>query len=358
MKNKNLIALVVLFTSLALATHTWAFVPQKGGKGKSGRNGGHNHGNRNRGGNQGRSFLNISPGGISYGYQNRNFGFAIGGIGGGGLNVGPANFGRSSAQYGSFYQPPQNFYPQQQPLGFSAPVQNYSPNIVYSTPTNLQPAGTANPVATPSLANGRNSALTIPANGSATQYTKQAEQAFKLRNYEESRRLVEHSLLEDKNNGHLLLFASHISLALQDYGRAASELDAATARLHPNDWDYLVRNIPFWYPNNAYGNQMTALNRAIETNPNADVLTLRGFQRACDGQVSDAKSDLEKAAVLAPHNQLVQRLLSGLNGTTNQVPAQKQNPTPTKSTLIGEPTEVLPPPIEDSAAKSVIIRND
>ncbi len=273
----------------------------------------------------GHTAISISPYGLGFSYQNRNFGIAIDRGGFGFAPVAPRVPYPVAGNYYYDYAPltppiyaqPQEYYGN---YGAGIPV---NPIIVDSqydpympTPDMPIPGGQAYAQRDPTQ-----SSPTIPTNQAARKFSSLAESNFRNRNYDGARRYVDYALLEDNSNGYLLLFASHNSMALGDYERSAMELGASTERLHQNQWDFFVRDSQFWYPDNQYVQQLKTLDAFCETQNRDYGWALRGFHLACSGQPVLAQEDFRRALQLNPENQLALRLQSRL-----QLPRYRVNP--------------------------------
>lgn len=173
------------------------------------------------------------------------------------------------------------------------------------------------------------SSRTIPSNRAAAKFKSRAEADFRAGNYQDARRQIGYALLKDNSNGYLLLLASHNSMALKDYERAAIELGAATRQLHQNQWDFFVRNAQQWYPENAYPQQLKQLDEFCEKESHDFAFVVRGFHRACEGLNDFAERDFYTALAINPENRLAKRLQSRLQAqkrTANPVPPATQEP--------------------------------
>lgn len=147
----------------------------------------------------------------------------------------------------------------------------------------------------------------------AAEYQRLAEKEFRNGNFSEAAKHINHSLIEDNENGKLLLFAAHASLAQGEYNLAVNQLESATQLLHQNDWNFIIRNRFEAFDRVNYQTGIAALGEYLSRNPNSvDALILRGFHLGCAGLLEDAQIDLLTALSLHPQHVVAQRLLGAL----------------------------------------------
>jgi len=238
-------------------------------------NGHGHHGNSNKGYHR----VNVGPGGISYGYQSRNFGIVIG------------------PSLGSYVDP------------YYAPRRvNYgSHGSYYERPDMVLPP------------------IIPPQNEQMLGYHQQAENAFRQQQYSDAARLAKHALIEDSRNGKLHLFLSQALFAVGDYYGSADSIRQALPLLKRHQWGYIVESRQNYYANQQYATQLTRLTTFIDNNPRAsDAFFVRGYQRLFLGQERAARLDLEVASQLDEQDPFAEELLR----FTRAVPASNHEELP------------------------------
>ncbi len=260
-------------------------------KGGGHRGKGH-HGKHHHGG--GHNFLGISPYGITYGYHDKNFGFEIGPLFGG----------------GNYYHDHDVVVPYHEPYVIERPV------YVEPRPY-LPPAVSPAPLA--SQSDGR----LIVTNERAARYQLDAERAFRQQRYEEALQLARHASVEDPENGMIFLFGSQAAFAAGQYQSAIQALDAATTSLSPKQWGYVVQNFRRLYRGDQYVKQMDRLVEYTRQNPQASYArTLRAYHYAYLGHEEAARLQLHQALEIEAQDRLARRLLAELG---EALPAPPEN---------------------------------
>ena len=339
------VAIVVLAVSAGITNR--ANGDEKGhGHGGQG-NGGHNHGGGGFGGG-GQNFIGVSPLGLTYGYQNRNFGIQIGPVGGnqGYYNTQPfyaqPNYQPAYYQYDpgySNYSSPgmMNGY------GYSGvdpnfPPGGYPPNgtiITNSQPLNsgVRPAsanGSINAGNQPAPANNSNlksvlnNSTTNPkfaenlvSNPESRGYYLQSLQLFSSGDYKNASRVALHAMLEDPGNGQLKLYISQCQLANGDYEAAAAHLYDGLSRLEQEQWGGVVENFRQFYKQNDYVPQFDKLVKFAQENPDAAyAYSLRGYHYFYLGHPEAAEKQWTKALEIDSKEPLAIKLKVLTDGAT------------------------------------------
>ena len=180
-------------------------------------------------------------------------------------------------------------------------------------------------------ANGR--VTLISANPTAQSWQRDAEQAFRQQRYDEALRLSRHALLEDDQNGLLLLFGSQAAFAAGQYAFSYDAL-ARGIELLPDksQWGFVVENYRQLYSNSDYVTQMERLESfAVENAELGYPLTLRAFHFLYLGHQDAARSDLEKALALNPDDYVARQLFATLPAEQLPVPSKAIAPVPAPS---------------------------
>lgn len=273
----HLVALVVTVCGCALMGNSQARADQPIHFVGHGHQSGHGHHGDHHGG---RSFIGISPGGISYGYYGKNFG----------ISMGPAYVPYRAPYYG--------------------PQRYYAPSPVYGQENYVQSAPSSAPVRTVQAPT-----RVIRTNDAAAEYQLRAEDAFARHDYEEAVRQSRHAVLEDPRNGKLHLFASQALFAVGNYHAAAAAIHAGAALLNENDWGFVVEDYQEFYTNDDYVAQMNRLIDFIKQNPDiASAHFVRGYHYAYLGHDVAARKELTRVLHLEPGDGLAEQLLVKAGG--------------------------------------------
>ena len=277
--------------------------------------GSHGHGRGNGHGHKSSGFhVGLGPAGVSYGYHSRGFSVQVNpssgyGYGGYGYPSYRSNYYVSPSYYDSapygyqsddYYQPNYD-YPQQ-------PAEYYEPAPAYNGPQDQPPnstspvfdngrttqasTGAVAPTPPRSIPQGDAGTSVVPTNPQAAEFQFGAEDAFRNGDYQEAARLANHAMLEDRENGKLLLFQSQIRFAVADYEGAVAFLDQAMEMLGPNERGFVVEHYHRLYKGQAYVEQMNRLIAHNKQHPKSKhALALRAYHYAHLGHEA-AASDL------------------------------------------------------------------
>jgi hypothetical protein len=266
------------------------------GRGKGG--GGHRHGGGSF------QFLDVSPYGVSYGYQDRNFGMTLGPFGGGAFGG--------------------NYYPPAADPGIVA-----GPPVVYSEPIVDSYGGYAQP-SSPPIAQG-NPSVESPSPGSgnyhpaAEPFLRQSVDSFRNGDYETASRLADHAIIEDSQSGFLRLHASQCLVATQTFDAAASALFDGLDRMDSSEWGREIKNFRNLYKQNDYVTHMKQLERFAAEHPEvpyANALCAYHFHFL--GHQEAARRHLTSAKKANPNDALVQLLAKVIR---LESPEELPNPT-------------------------------
>ena len=102
----------------------------------------------------------------------------------------------------------------------------------------------------------------LPRNASQTsdEFVGTGEQSFKAGQYQTALRDWQHSLVNDPNNGGVILLMSQAMFALGQYGPAANGVQMGMQMLPESEWGNVVKNYTQIYPNiQNYTDQLKAL---------------------------------------------------------------------------------------------------
>lgn len=261
-----------------------------------GRGGGHRGG-----GGGGNHFLDVSPWGVSYGFQNRNFGFSVGPIGGRAPDA--------------FYAPAvvdPVYVPAGPPIGYSQPIisdYGYSQPII-STPVAPAVSSTVAPAANPAIdAPAPASTNFSPA---AETFYRQSVEAFRSGDYAGATRASDHAIIEDSKSGFLRLHAAQCLFANGEFEASATALADGLAMLDKNEWGREIKNFRDLYRKNDYVSHMKRLEKFVADNPQAAFANaLCAYHFNYLGHADAAKRHLTAARKVDANYPLV-KLLSGV----------------------------------------------
>ena len=147
----------------------------------------------------------------------------------------------------------------------------------------------------------------------AADFQSLAEQSFREGEFFDAIKHVNHGLIEDHENGKLYLFTAHASIATGEYRAAVDQLETATALLHQNKWDFVIRNRFEIFEQVSYQAGIDKLANYLAQNPNSvDAIVLKGFHLGCLGMLEQSQIELATALSLEPQHVLAGRLMSAL----------------------------------------------
>lgn len=303
----------IVCTAALIWTCPWAQADDdRGRRGGGGHHGGHGHHH-----NDSNHFLGISPYGLSYGFQNDNFGMLIGPIGGG---------------YGNHYH--DHGYPVYEPPIVSSPAYSYSaPAVDYGgyVPATASPVTSSETAAvdapTPEAAN--------LSGGSATYY-RESVNAFRSGDYAAATKAADHAIVEDSQSGVLRTHASQCLLANGEFEAAAAALSDGLSLLPAAEWGNEIRNFRRLYRKNDYITHMKQLEQFAKENPDvAAGNALCAYHFYFLGHESAAQRHLTVARKADPNDPLVAQL-SQIIATSpdEELPSPGANDTSTRPTSI------------------------
>ncbi len=169
------------------------------------------------------------------------------------------------------------------------------------------PPSTDNP---PPPAGASESATTEGDRELLDEFAALAEEAFRQGNYERAARLWRHALVEDPQNGLLLLLMGQALFATGKYREAAGAVQAGLALLEEKNWNVVVANWRELYGKpEDYTKHLRALEKAIQQNPNDPALRfLVGYHYGFLGYPKEAARELGYLKQLAPKDKIGLRL--------------------------------------------------
>lgn len=138
----------------------------------------------------------------------------------------------------------------------------------------------------------------------AADFADQGETDFKAGNYEAAHRDLRHALVDDPDNGMLVMMLAQTLFALGQYDEAAGATQGAMQMLPEEQWGFIVENYAQLYGNvQDYTNQVKALEKARDEQPDSPALRfLLGFHFGYLGYPKHAVRELDKGLTLAPED--------------------------------------------------------
>jgi tetratricopeptide (TPR) repeat protein len=135
------------------------------------------------------------------------------------------------------------------------------------------------------------------------------DQAFKDGKYDDAIRNWQHAMVDDPQNGGLVMLLAQAYFAKGNYDEAAGAVQHGMQLLPQDKWGVVVQNFKELYGNNrTYTNQLRAL-EAARTKQNSPALRfLLGYHYAYLGFPQQAVRELEKALKLNPQDELARQL--------------------------------------------------
>jgi hypothetical protein len=141
---------------------------------------------------------------------------------------------------------------------------------------------------------------------SAADFTNQGEEDFKAGRYQEAVNKWQHALVDNPNNGGLMLLLSQGLYAAGQFEPAAGALQLALQMLPQNQWSTVVSNYTELYPNiQNYTDQLRALEKARTDSPKNPALRfLLGYHYGYLGYPKNAVTELDEGIALLPKDKL------------------------------------------------------
>ena len=180
----------------------------------------------------------------------------------------------------------------------------------------------------------------------AEQYAQIGETAFKARDYKSAVRAWRHGLVDDPNNGMLVLMLSQALFATEQFNEAAGATQFGMQLMPQEKWETVVKNYRELYGKvDDYTNQLRALEKAAREKADDPALRfMLGYHYGFLGYPKEAVQQLEKCVSLAPEDESAQKLLELFSDKLPKDPAKKETPpAPAKPPGTGTTTDAAPP---------------
>ena len=222
----------------------------------------------------------------------------------GGRSSGGGSFGGTASQASSNQE--LFFGNRMKPRAPQPPVRPVVPQKKFSSPEKI-------------ISEFRMQSTEIFTNSENSDELKKAEWSFKHGDYMGAKEAINNSIKLDSDNGLLHLFSAHIQLAVGDYQQSVADLENATFRLRPQNWDSIVRNHRVLIDQEAYTQQLNRLNDHIAnggTDLNAKLT--RAFHMGLQGNYKQTWRDLDAILKLDPEHVMANRIKKALTARQEQ----------------------------------------
>jgi tetratricopeptide (TPR) repeat protein len=176
----------------------------------------------------------------------------------------------------------------------------------------------------------------------ANDFSTAAETDFRAGRYAKAANNWQHALVDDPENGGLLLLLSQALFAIGEYDPAAGNLQLAMRLLPEDQWGTVVEHYRELYPNvGNYTSQLRSLESARTASPSDPALRfLLGYHYGYLGYPSQAVKELDAGIELQPQD-------VGMIVVRNRF-----------ATKLGMPAVPLPEPSEDPSADVPVAPHD
>jgi tetratricopeptide (TPR) repeat protein len=136
----------------------------------------------------------------------------------------------------------------------------------------------------------------------ASDYVSSGEQSFQAGQYDQALKDWQHALVDNPNNGGVILLMAQALFALGKYDNAAGAVQAGMQMLPQNEWGNVVKNYTQVYSNiQKYTDQLKALENARNAKPDDPAMRfVLGYHFGYLGYPKQAVAELDKALALQP----------------------------------------------------------
>ena len=147
---------------------------------------------------------------------------------------------------------------------------------------------------------------------SAEEYAAIGETSFKSRDYKSAIRSWRHGIVDDPDNGVLVLMLAQGLFASEQFNESAGATQFAMQLLPSEKWEVVVKNYRELYSKiDDYTTQLRALEKQAKQKPDdASLRFLLGYHYGFLGFHKEAVVQLEKCVTLAPDDDMAQKLLT------------------------------------------------
>lgn len=288
------------------------------------------------------------PYAYNYGYGYPSYAYGYGGYGGYYGYGGYGGYGYSPyGTYASLTPGLMGYSTTYAPVGASTAIITTPSNSVALDPLAAQAQPDPSQVASSDPKSAAASALPTP-----EQYAQIGETAFKARDYKSAVRAWRHGLIDDPNNGVLVLMLAQALFASEQYNESAGATQFGMQLLDKPKWEAVVKNYRELYGKvDDYTTQLRSLEKAAREKSDDPALRfLLGYHYGYLGYPKEAVQQLEKCISLAPEDETAQKLLEVFTEKLPKDPAKKEDsgkpPAPASAESVPplNPAVVPPPP--------------
>jgi tetratricopeptide (TPR) repeat protein len=266
-------------------------------------------------------YCSYQPYGYGYGYGYPGYGY-----GGYGYGSGYGGYGYNGYGYGSYA----SLSPGLMGYGYGATYAPYGSSmaIVSSTPVMTDASLAAMPADPVQIASADPKSAVTSALPTPEQYAAIGETAFKARDYKGAVRAWRHGLIDDPNNGVLVLMLSQALFASEQFNESAGATQFGMQQIPQDKWETVVKNYRELYGKiDDYTNQLRALEKvAREKTDDPSLRFLLGYHYGFLGYPKEAVQQLEKCVSLAPEDETAQKLLDYFSEKLPKDPNKKVDP--------------------------------
>ncbi|MBC8113834.1 MAG: hypothetical protein H7062_05615, partial [Candidatus Saccharimonas sp.] len=234
-------------------------------------------------------------------------------------------------------------------LGLGATTLSYSP-VAQATMLgglNATPTDGAVTALAPQLASADPKANAGGALPSAEEYAQIGESSFKARDYKSAVRAWRHGIVDDPDNGVLVLMLAQGMFATEQFNEAAGATQFAMQSLPPEKWDVVIKNYRELYGKvDDYTAQLRALEKAAkEKTDDPGLRFLLGYHYGFLGFPKEAVVQLEKCVSLAPDDDMAQKLLTVFQDKLPKGEKKEELPAPGSPPPADAPANAKLPPL-------------
>ena len=144
---------------------------------------------------------------------------------------------------------------------------------------------------------------------SASDYIAAGSADFRAGRYNVALKEWEHAMVDNPQNGELVLLTAQALFAVGKYDEAAGAVQHGMSMLPENQWGSVVSNYRNWYDDTSdYTAQLKALEAASKQKDSAAMEFLLGYHYGYLGYPREAVRELDKALSLNPQDQTAAKL--------------------------------------------------
>lgn len=172
-----------------------------------------------------------------------------------------------------------------------------------------------------------------PGGTGASAFAEQGEQEFKDGNYEKAATAWRHAIVEEPQNGLLLMMLSQALFADGKFDEAAGALQQGMLATPEESWGIVPQNFKDLYGSNSdYSKQLKELEAARKANPDDPALRfLLGYHYGYLGYHTEAVTELDKGLEIVKQDELASKLRSAFQKKLQPQTSEATSPVPQKS---------------------------